>query len=625
MNRVAGVRHRASPAAPRRAPRSQERRRLGCRRLVMLLALAAVSVALLGGLPQSGAAQSGPTLPTNDLEGFLALTGTPTPNQAPTQENPEPALTAVPAARCGPGLRPLVGEQGRVPASAINSSAAAQGWTCNLTPVGHYPVTGGFRLWRYVDRGGHVCAFYDTSLFSALNVVRVAAGPSSGVAVLDVSDPAHPVQTDTLTSQPMLFPHESLNLNVRRGLLAAEMGNGTTLPGLMSIYDVSQDCRHPVLDSTYPAAPFGHESGFAPDGNTYWIGGGQGIAAVDVRDPKNPHTIWKGNEFAHGLNLSDDGNTLFDSQPIDGRLIVLNVSQVQAREPAPMVSEISRLTWNTVSIPQNSDPMQIDGKAYLLEFDEFAFRFNPATVADQVGGARIIDISDLAHPRVVSNIRLAVNMPAAHAAADGDPSPMQSPAFTYSAHYCAIPREVDPQIVACSFINSGLRVFNIEDPLHPREVAYYISPPSASSNPGATAADFAMSQPAFDPARRQVWYTDATTGFYSLQLDRSVWPDPTAAPAPAHRRVACLSRRTILIHLARASRLLSARVTIAGRSVHTRLVGRTGVLVSLRSRPKGTFIVHVVARTPAGVRATTRRYHTCAARRQHRTRIAHSR
>ena len=55
--------------------------------------------------------------------------------------------------------------------------------------------------------------------------------------------------------------------------------------------------------------------------------------------------------------------------------------------------------------------MVIGGHHYLLEFDEFAFRFDTVTPADTVGAARIIDVSDEAHPRVVSNIRLQVNNP----------------------------------------------------------------------------------------------------------------------------------------------------------------------------------------------------------------------
>jgi hypothetical protein len=452
------------------------------------------------------------------------------------QDNPQPPLEPVPRAQCGPGSRPLDGEQGRVPASAVNSPEAAQGWTCNVSQVGQFSTAGGFRVWRYTDDAGHTCAFYDTSLFSPLNVVSAAAGPSPGVVVLDMADPAHPVQTDTLTDFPMLAPHESLNLNTRRGLLAAEVGNGLSGPGLMSIYDAHQDCRHPTHDATYPAARFGHESGFSPDGNTFWIGGGEGIAAVDVSDPKHPQTLWDGNVFAHGLNVSDDGNTLYDSNPIDGRLTLLDVSQIQSRVPNPQVTEISSLTWDTVSVPQNTNPMQIDGKPYLLEFDEFAFRFNPVTVSDQVGAARIIDISDPAHPQVVSNLRLAVNQPAAHQEADGDPSPLPAPTFNYSAHYCAIPREVDPKIVACSFINSGLRIFNIEDPAHPREVGYFISPPNAGTIGGLGGGDFALSQPAFDPARHDVWYTDASSGFYALHLDNGIWPaDSQAAVAAKHR------------------------------------------------------------------------------------------
>jgi len=216
-----------------------------------------------------------------------------------------------------------------------------------------------------------------------------------------MADPAHPVETARLTDPAMLMPHESLNLNAKRGLLAAEAGNGLSAPAIMSIYDVSQDCRHHDLQWDGLAARFGHESGFSPDGNTFWIGGGEGIAAVDVSNPKAPHTIWEGNVFAHGLNVSDDGDTLYDSNPIDGRLTLLDVSQIQNRVPNPKVNEISSLTWDTVSVPQNTAPMQIGGKPYLLEFDEFAFRFNPVTISDQVGAARIIDIADPLHPQQI--------------------------------------------------------------------------------------------------------------------------------------------------------------------------------------------------------------------------------
>jgi hypothetical protein len=117
-----------------------------------------------------------------------------------------------------------------------------------------------------------------------------------------------------------------------------------------------------------------------------------------------------------------------------------------------------------------------------------------------------------------------------------DPQPLNPATLGYSAHYCAVPKEVNPEIVACTFTNSGLRIFNIHDPLHPREVAYYISPPERALANGLSGSDFALSEPAFDPATREVWYTDAASGLYVLKLHPSAWPDPdnSALPPPGN-------------------------------------------------------------------------------------------
>jgi hypothetical protein len=269
---------------------------------------------------------------------------------------------------------------------------------------------------------------------------------------------------------------------------------------------------------------FGHESGFSPDGRTFWVAGGGGqITAFDLRDPKHPREVWSGNTFAHGLNLSADGRTLYQTEPIHGNLAILDVSQIQARKPNPVARVISRSTWGTVAIPQNSIPVTIRRHRYLIEFDEFAFRFNPATVDDRVGGARILDIAHPAHPRIVSDLRLRVNMRPEHEKYSGDPFPLGGKANGYSAHYCGVPTRANPRIVACSFTNSGLRIFDIRDPRHPREVGYFVSPPSRGAGPGQS-GDMAFSQPSFDVARHDVWYSDATSGFYVLHLRGAAWP-----------------------------------------------------------------------------------------------------
>ena len=497
--------------------------RAGRRAALAVVAAVVVAVPLVTS-PGSIGAVGLPKLPLNDLEAMLALTGTQLAKEKPVVTAPAPALVSVPPATCGAGSRPLAGEQGRVPSSAVNSPAAKRGWTCNLTEVAHSATPGGWRVWRYTDPHGHTCAYYDTSFAAPANLLSMVAGPGLGVVVLDMSNPAHPVHTATLTSLAMLSPHESLNLNARRGLLAAEVGNALTTPSVFDIYSISADCRHPALQAQM-FVPTGHESGFSPDGRTFWAAGGAGyIYAIDVSNPKRPKTVWRGAYYSHGLNVSADGNTLYQTDPINGNIGLLDVSEIQARKPHPQVHDISRITWSTVSIPQNTEPFTSSGHHYLLEFDEFAFRFNPVTVDDRAGAARIIDIDDPAHPRIISDIRLAVNQRAAHHAADNDPAALPpATIFGNAFHYCALESQANPQLVACSALNSGLRVFNISDPAHPREVAYFVAPPKAGHLLGLLPGDLATSQPAFDPARHEIWYSDAASGFYVVKLSASAW------------------------------------------------------------------------------------------------------
>jgi hypothetical protein len=400
--------------------------------------------------------------------------------------------------------------------------------------LSHQGTSGGFKVFRYVDAGGHECAFYDTALLFPANAFNLNS-QGVGVAVLDMSDPLHPVQTDTLTEPPMLSPHESLNLNVKRGLLAAVDGNPSTYPGVVSIYDVHADCRHPVHDFTGAIARLGHESGFSPDGKTFYATATayQAITAIDVTDPKAPHPIWQGNVFSHGMSLSDDGNRAYIADPSGRNMLILDTSEIQARKPDPQAREISRITWDRASIPQNAIPFTENGHPYVLEFDEYnAATLNPSGSPDDVGAGRIIDIADEKAPRIVGNIRLQIDQPKEHAEYGGDPGADGSThggAQGYAAHYCNIPTRVDPKIVACSFIASGLRVFDISDLAKPREIGYFVAPTQTRVENGGQASDFAMSQPAFVPDRHEIWFTDGTSGFYALRVTNGVWPEASGS------------------------------------------------------------------------------------------------
>lgn len=463
---------------------------------------------------------------------------------------------AVPRATCGPGAIPERGLQGRVTAEDIESGYASQGMRCNTELVSRFgekgPLggsAGGFKVFRYVDRAGHECAYYDSTIAVPLNLHR-ALGDGLGVYVLDMADPAHPVKTANLVTPAMLSPHESLSLNNERGLLAAVNGLGVLVgnPGALDVYDLTQDCRHPVLKSSTPLGVVGHEGTFSPDGKTFWASSGGGcnrtLTAVDVTNPSLPRIVWFSTDYRfHGLSLSNDGTRLYGADLQDPTgipcyelarltpfgLKILDVSQIQARVPLPKVSEVSALTWPTVSVPQATIPITIGGHPYLVEFDEFARGNKNGDPASPIGAARIIDLADDRHPYVVSDIRLEVHQPDNVATVADDPGARFSFAG-YSPHYCSVPQRNDPGILACSFILSGLRVFDIRDPAKPMEIAYFNAPISPS-NPverrlnsfAPFNAAYAMSAPAFVPDRREIWYSDVNFGFFNVRVTNAAW------------------------------------------------------------------------------------------------------
>ena len=440
-------------------------------------------------------------------------------------------LGSTPKASCDKGSRPETGTQGRVPAADYPSGRAAKGYTCNATVVGHYGTNGGFRVERYVDKAGHVCAYYDSTLLFPRDVTD----DTPGTYVLDMSDPRHPVRTNILQSPAMITPHESLRLNAKRGLLVANAGSATTQVGFVDVYDVSKDCRAPAIQSSLPLALLGHEGGFSPDGMTYWASTTftGGLTAIDLSNPVLPTVVWRSTDYTvHGLSISDDGNRAYLANPTGtfvsattqggGGMLVLDVSQVQKRVPSPVVKVVSSFTWPEVTIPQNVLPVTIRGRKYAIEFDEYDSNVYSYTANENVGAVHVIDITDEKHPRLVSRIRLAVHNPAARAQDGGDPG-AASVGQGYAAHYCNVPKRTDPGILACSMILSGLRVFDIRDPLHPREVAYANQPIVNARNPARTGA-YAMSAPAFVPQTRQIWYSDTNTGFFVLQLSPKAWP-----------------------------------------------------------------------------------------------------
>lgn len=496
-----------------------------------ILAAAAICTALAGCGSSTGSLDSG---------------GTASPDVLP--------VAATPKAVCGPGSLPETGLQGRVSPEDHASGAAAQGFRCNMEMVGSYVTpnptglfpdpfgtVGGFKVERYVDADGHECAYYDTTLLFPTNLVDAMAG----VNVMDMSDPTHPVVSDHLVTLAMLSPHESLVISQERGVLAAVMGNPAFAPGIVDVYDISKDCRHPQLKSSLPVGTLGHESGMAPDGLTFYSAspGTPTLTPVDITNPVLPVPLTILPIYSHGLSVSPDGNRIYvagvgpgggisgtrEPDPRKG-LMIVDTTEIQARKSRPSAPVISHLSWPAISIPQNAIPITIKGRPYLVEIDEYGGIIG--TGGPNVGAGRIIDISDETKPKVISDLRLEVHQNENFDTIRND-SGATNPAGGYVGHYCNVPSRVDPPIVACSMSLSGLRVFDIRDPAHPREVAYFNAPihpriiatplpPPAPSFP-PQASNWAMSSPAFVPERKEIWYTDGYNGFYVVRVTNGVW------------------------------------------------------------------------------------------------------
>ncbi len=186
-----------------------------------------------------------------------------------------------------------------------------------------------------------------------------------------------------------------------------------------------------------------------------------------------------------------------------------------------------------MSTPQITIPVTMAGHPFLVEMDEFAD-------GDKVGAARIIDLADETKPQVVSNIKLEVNLAENAPSQAGDPG-ATTPLQGYAGHYCSVPKRQDPGVLACTFILSGLRLFDIRDPYASKEIAYFNAPMDSDTptRPAATpGSNYAMSSASFVPERGEIWYSDGHRGFFNVRVTNGVWPffeanQALQEPAPA--------------------------------------------------------------------------------------------
>lgn len=424
---------------------------------------------------------------------------------------------AVAAAVCGPGDRPETGLQGQVPLADRLNGRSRQGYACNLALVGQYQGEGSATISAV---GGH-CAYMATSASGR------GKKASPGVQVIDVSNPAQPVLARALATRAFeLGTWESLKVN-EAGTMLAGAGVGTLLgAGKLDLYDIT-DCANPKLlnksdtGDSLPVTNVAHEGEWSPDGRTYWTSGlaGGTLSAIDVSNPAKPVNIYFGGSTIfvnHGMSFNADGTRMYLASIFPAGLVILDVSDIQNRKATNRrVRQIAKLTWRDGSTTQRAVPTTIKGRPYVIAIDEIG--------GDGLGGGiRFIDISDELNPVVVSHIRLVIQLKENADAAKQDG--LGNGVFKYDAHYCAVDRPIEPTALACGYFQSGIRVFDIRDPLKPKEIAYFNPPAQTGKNALLPGSDHVAS-PAFGSILdKQI--TDPA--LLQMQASKSKLPDLTA-------------------------------------------------------------------------------------------------
>ena len=473
---------------------------------------------------------------------------------------------------CQPGDRTEGGVDGQLTRAERASGASKRPYNCNLTIVGEYAGQGaGHQLMWY----GH-CAYIPTEGFEA-GQRGVPPLLHPGIQVLNVANPRDPKYVTNLDGPAALYDWEDGSVNPRRALLGtAESWMGAGPQPAVAFYSLKR-CTHPERLSSVqiPDANLqAHAGNFAYDGKTYWIASfnKRRIYAIDVTDPRHPKELidWDfphdqpggagAHQICHRISLNQfavDGHApdtlLFCGvvghlvKPGDfssgNGLVIYDVSQVQERRAHPVIRVLGSVYWKDGDIAIEPDLAFINGTPYLGVGDECGSggcRDPRGAIAACRAGLppngmeRLIDISNLAKPKLVAQLMIGVDDPNNCARTEHDITSTMG-GYGYSVHDCTFDNPLDAKLLACSSHQAGVRVFDVHDPYHPREIAYFKGPAPESPteiDPGSLLNVFQGVRPPINFAwskahsrfvwrggQLYLWVTSSHGGFYVLKFE----------------------------------------------------------------------------------------------------------
>ncbi|MEY2942648.1 MAG: hypothetical protein RLY97_662 [Pseudomonadota bacterium] len=373
-------------------------------------------------------------------------------------------------------------------------------------------------------------------------------GPTSGVAVIDASNPAKPVVSTYLQGKGALDAGETLHAvsTKARSVLAASTYGGVAgvngpKEGWLNVYD-AKDCQHPKLMAEVKWPDPVHTITVAPDGKRIYgtiispFTGNGGIAVMDISDMAKPRFIGKfpvtrppvtgdvssSYEFApHELSISPDERRLYVGViaskggdlnpgvkimppnkdglgPHAGGIYILDNSDLVTGKADPKMRLIGTSLhggWHSV-VQAN-----IGGVPHLVGAGELG--------ACPGAWPKVTNLADEKNPKIVGEFRLAMNR------AENCPEPTKMEQASGgvigrdeapASHFNDVDSATNTRLGLFSFMAAGLRIVDLRTPANPVEIAYF--------KPG----DACMSHVRYVPQTGHIWFACVESGFHIIAL-----------------------------------------------------------------------------------------------------------
>ncbi|MDQ1583326.1 MAG: hypothetical protein QOF36_1380 [Microbacteriaceae bacterium] len=357
----------------------------------------------------------------------------------------------------------------------------------------------------------------------------------SGWAVLDVTSPSAPEFVTSLDGPPGTW---TIQVQAADGLLVT--GLEKPMPGWgvpegepfeegAIFWDISTDPAHPrQLGSWHTGATGTHRNFYA--GGRYafmtatrpdWVG--HGLVILDIADPAHPVEVgtwaWAEQLNDHGQGVQQaylhgpahvEGNRAYLPHGRVG-LVILDISDLAA----PRL--ISRLSFGDLgSVLGAHSAVPLSGRNLLVVNGEAIEESD----GDALNYTYVVDISDETRPRIISTMPMptpSAGLPYANYYAKGGRFGPHN-----QHHFQGNPAHLDlSRHVVMTYFNAGLRLYDVADPLQPREIGHFV-PADPTERRGALPHTLvAQFEDVIVDARGYIYCTDKNYGLFVL---RSIEP-----------------------------------------------------------------------------------------------------